>query len=77
MTTTQIKPTSGGSFQNVNKDSKGCATKTQTPGVTLPLHATNLMLSYINEWTNSGGTGTHATLAQQKLAALGVTIAEN
>jgi hypothetical protein len=77
MTTTQIKPISGGAFQNVNRDSRGCATKSQSPGVTLAPHNTNLMCSYINEWTNAGGVGTHATLAAQKLAALGVTIAEN
>jgi len=77
MTTTQVSPVVGGAWNNVNKDSKNLATKTQTLGITVPPPVVNQLCSVLNEWTNCGGTGTAATRAQKRAHAIGVQIREN
>jgi len=77
MTTTQVSPFPGSSWNNVSKDSKGSAKKDTTYGVTLPAHEISQSLTALNEWNNAGGTGTAAVRAQKRAKALGIQIREN
>lgn len=74
--TTQVRPLTGGAWNNVTLDTNKCARKTTTLGVTLNPGLTATALRAMNEWINNAGTGTAATRAQATAAAAGIQLQE-
>jgi hypothetical protein len=73
---TQIKPSGSGAYTTVTKTPSGCVAKSSTGLSTVAHQARGDALSYINEWLNAGGQGSHATLAAAKAAAVGILLQE-
>lgn len=76
MSMTQVRPASGGGWNNVSKDTKGSAKKDTTYGIALAPAVANQACSALNEWNNAGGVGTAAVRAQKRAKALGLQIQE-
>lgn len=74
--TTQVRPLAGGAWNNVSLTAQKSAKKDTTYGVTLPAQHNQIAIRALNEWINSGGTGTAATRAAQTAAAVGLQIQE-
>ena len=74
--TTQVRPLSGGAWNNVSVTTDKRAKKDTTYGITLPPAHVPSSLHCLNEWINCGGVGTHAALAQKKAAAIRLQIQE-
>ncbi len=76
MTTSQVRPLSGGIWNNVSVTSDKRAKKDTTYGITLSNSQIPNALRCLNEWMNCGGVGPHATLAQKTAAAIKLQIQE-
>lgn len=77
MTTTQVRPLSGGAWNNVSVTSPTKqAKKDTTYGTTLPVSQVPSALHCLNEWINCGGVGAHSALAQKRAAAIKLQIQE-
>jgi hypothetical protein len=76
MTTTQVRPLSGGAWNNVSVTSDNQAAKDTTYGIALPVAQVPNILHCLNEWMNCEGVGAHSALAQKRAAALRLQIQE-
>lgn len=74
--TTQVRPASGGAWNNVNLTSGKNARKDTTFGVTLASAQVASALRACNEWVNCAGTGTAAVRAQETAKAIGLQLQE-
>lgn len=74
--TTQVRPVSGGTWNNANLDAGKSALKTTNFGFTLPEQHWGNVLNAVNEWVNCGGAGTAGADAQKRAAAIGVQLQE-
>ena len=74
--TTQVRPLSGGAWNNVALSTGKNARKDTTFGVTLATPHVAAALRACNEWLNAGGTGTAATRAQETAKAIGLQLQE-
>jgi hypothetical protein len=74
--TTQVKPTSSGSWANVTLKANKTADKTTTWGITLAAGATAAACRAANQWINCAGLGNGATLARKIAAAVGLSLQE-
>lgn len=73
---TQVRPLSGGSWNNVTRTAQNTILKSQALGVTLRPGMAGQAHHALSEWVNCGGTGTAAARAQARAAALGLQIQE-
>jgi hypothetical protein len=74
--TTQVKPTSSGSWTNVTLKTNKATDKTTTWGITLSAGATAAACRAVNQWTNCAGLGNASTLARKIAAAVGLSLQE-
>lgn len=72
----QIRPLTGGAWNSIALLPGNKASKTQTFGVSVPPQRIPSAVRAMNEWINSGGTGTAAARAQKTAAALGLQLQE-
>lgn len=76
MTTSQVRPSGGGGWNNVSQTTNKVAKKDTTYGITLNNATHSVALRALNQWINCGGVGTAATLAQKTAKAVGLQIQE-
>lgn len=76
MTTTQVRPLTGGAWNNVSVTSQKCAKKDTTYGITLSPALNQSAMRALNQWMNAGGAGTASVQATQTAAAVGLQIQE-
>lgn len=74
--TTQVRPLSGGTWNNIGLTSGKNTRKDTTFGVILTSAKLAVALQACNEWLNSAGTGTAATRAQETAKAVGLQLQE-
>lgn len=74
--TTQVRPLSGGAWNNIALTTGKNTGKNTTFGVTLPSAHLPSALRACNEWFNCAGAGTAATRAQKTAKAVGLQLQE-
>jgi hypothetical protein len=74
--TTQVRPQSGGAWNNVSQSSQKVSKKDTTYGMALAPYQASTALRVINQWANCGGVGTSATVAQETARAIGLQLQE-
>ena len=74
--TTQVRPVSGGSWNNLTLTSGKNTGKNTTFGVTLAPVKVGLALQACNEWLNCAGAGTAGLRAQETAKAVGLQLQE-
>ena len=74
--TTQVRPLSGGAWNNASQDTLHVNKKNTTFGVSLTPAMLAIGLRALNEWTNCAGVGTASVRAQAEAAAAGLQIQE-
>jgi hypothetical protein len=74
--TTQVRPLTGGAWNNVSVTSQKNAKKDTTYGITLPTGLSQVAMRALNQWMNAGGVGTAAVQATQIAAAVGLQVQE-
>lgn len=74
-TTTQVRPATGGAWNNVSLTAR-VAQKNTTYGLTLPPSFAAAMLRALNSWLNATGEGTATRRAEKTARAVGIEIQE-
>lgn len=74
--TTQVRPLTGGAWNNITLTTGKNTGKNTTFGVTLPSVQVGSALRACNEWLNCAGVGTAATRAQETAKAVGLQLQE-
>lgn len=74
-TTTQVRPVTGGSWNNVSMTAR-IAQKNTTYGLTLAPGSAHSMLRALNTWLNATGESTAARRAEKGARAVGIEIQE-
>jgi hypothetical protein len=74
--TTQVRPVSGGAWNNVSLTAQKSAKKDTNYGITVSPPLAAAAVRALNQWINAGGVGTAAVQASQIAAAAGLQIQE-
>lgn len=73
---TKVRPSAGGAWNAVVKDSTNTIRDTTTYGTTVVAQVLGSAVRALNEWQNAAGAGTAAVRAQKTAAAIGLQIQE-
>jgi hypothetical protein len=74
--TTQVRPVSGGAWNNASQSQQKISKKDTVYGVTLAPYQASTALRALNQWANCAGTGTAAAVAQEIARAIGLQLQE-